>query len=54
MDPARDARRYAELVLAGRLPVDRLVTRRYGLEEINDAFDDLAGGRNIRGVIEFA
>jgi alcohol dehydrogenase len=54
MDPPRDARRYAELVLAGRLPVDRLVTRRYGLEQINDAFDDLAHGRNIRGVIEFA
>ena len=53
MDPARDARRYADLVLSGRLPVAQLVTRTYALHEINDALDDLAAGRNIRGVISF-
>ena len=54
MDPARDARKYADLALSGRLPVERLVTRTYPLEQINDAFDDLAAGRNIRGVVTFA
>jgi S-(hydroxymethyl)glutathione dehydrogenase/alcohol dehydrogenase len=54
MDPARDARRYADLVLSGRLPIEQLVTRTYTLDEINEAFDDLAHGRNIRGVIRFA
>jgi Zn-dependent alcohol dehydrogenase len=52
-DPARDARRYAGLVLAGRLPVERLVTRTYGLYGINEAFDDLAAGANVRGVIVY-
>lgn len=53
MDPARDALRYIELYRAGRLPLDRFVTRTYPLEGINDAFDDLAAGRNVRGVVVF-
>jgi S-(hydroxymethyl)glutathione dehydrogenase/alcohol dehydrogenase len=53
MDPEADARRWLELVRSGRLPVGRLVTRTYALEDINDAFDDLAAGRNIRGVVRF-
>lgn len=38
---------------SGRLKLDELVTRRYRLEEINDAIADMRDGRNIRGVIEF-
>lgn len=38
----------------GRLKLDELVTRRYRLEDINDAVADMRDGRNIRGVIEFA
>jgi S-(hydroxymethyl)glutathione dehydrogenase/alcohol dehydrogenase len=53
MDPDRDAMRYADLVRSGRLPIDRLVTRTYPLASINDAFDDLVAGRNLRGVIRF-
>lgn len=51
-DPARDVVRWIDLYLSGRLPLERLVTRRYQLEEINTGFSDLAAGRNIRGVIE--
>ena len=53
MDPARDALRYIDLYRTGRLPLDTLITRNYELSAINDAFDDLAAGRNIRGVIRF-
>jgi Zn-dependent alcohol dehydrogenase len=53
MDPPRDARRYADLVLSGRLPVDRLISRTYAHDQINDAFADLSAGNNIRGVIVF-
>lgn len=53
MDPARDALRYADLVRSGRLPVERLMTRSYGLTDINQAFDDLKAGHNIRGMIHF-
>ena len=53
MDPARDALRYVDLYRAGRLPLDRFITRTYPLEGINDAFDDLAAGKNVRGVVVY-
>jgi S-(hydroxymethyl)glutathione dehydrogenase/alcohol dehydrogenase len=46
-----DFPRYAELFLAGRLPVDRLVDRRIGLDEVEDAFDRLRRGEGLRSVI---
>jgi S-(hydroxymethyl)glutathione dehydrogenase/alcohol dehydrogenase len=30
------------------------VTKRYRLDQINDAITDMREGRNIRGIIEFA
>lgn len=39
---------------AGKLKLDELVTKVYSLDEINDAYDDMRNGRNIRGVIHFA
>jgi S-(hydroxymethyl)glutathione dehydrogenase/alcohol dehydrogenase len=39
---------------AGTLKLDELITRRYRLDEINNAIKDLRDGRNIRGVIDFA
>jgi S-(hydroxymethyl)glutathione dehydrogenase/alcohol dehydrogenase len=38
---------------AGALKLDELITRRYRLDEINDAIADLRDGSNIRGVIDF-
>jgi Zn-dependent alcohol dehydrogenase len=37
----------------GNLKLDELVTRRYRLDQINDAIRDMREGRNIRGIIEF-
>jgi NDMA-dependent alcohol dehydrogenase len=37
----------------GNLKLDELVTRRYHLDQINDAITDMREGRNIRGIIEF-
>jgi NDMA-dependent alcohol dehydrogenase len=37
----------------GHLKLDELITRRYRLDQINDAIADLREGRNIRGVIDF-
>src|SRR4051812_16280531 len=37
----------------GMLKLDELVTRRYRLEQINEAFDDMRGGRNIPRPIDF-
>ncbi|MBI4292590.1 MAG: zinc-dependent alcohol dehydrogenase family protein [Betaproteobacteria bacterium] len=51
--PARDIPNFIALYRAGRLPVDRLVTHRIGLDEINLGFDRLANGEAVRQVIVF-
>lgn len=51
--PKRDIPRYEQLWREGRLPVDKLITSRIGLSEINQAMDDLAAGRAVRQIIEF-
>jgi S-(hydroxymethyl)glutathione dehydrogenase / alcohol dehydrogenase len=37
--------------MAGKLKVDEYITQRYSLEQINDAFDDMHSGKNVRGVV---
>jgi alcohol dehydrogenase len=49
--PIRDVPRYVELYRQGRLAVDRLLSERVGLDELNEAFDRLATGRTIRQVL---
>ncbi len=51
--PSRDLPRWIALYRAGRLPVDRLLTHRLRLEEINAGFDRLARGEAIRQVVIF-
>ena len=51
--PAVDFPRYAQLHLDGRLPVDRLVTGRIGLDDLEAAFDRMRRGEGVRSVIEF-
>ncbi len=50
--PDRDIPRFAELYRQGSLPLEKLITRRYKLNEINDALDDLEAGRVGRPLIE--
>jgi len=39
--------------LAGEIKVDEMITHRFGLEQINDAFDVMHQGKSIRSVIDF-
>jgi S-(hydroxymethyl)glutathione dehydrogenase/alcohol dehydrogenase len=41
-----------DLYMAGRLDLDRLVTRTYRLDEVNEAFAAMNAGEVARGVIE--
>ena len=50
---AVDFPRYAELHLAGRLPIDRLVDRRLDLADVEDAFDRMRRGEHVRQVVMF-
>jgi S-(hydroxymethyl)glutathione dehydrogenase / alcohol dehydrogenase len=49
-----DLPRLATLYLAGKLEIDQLITRRYGLDEANEAFRALAAGELARGLIVFS
>jgi alcohol dehydrogenase len=51
--PVRDIPRYISLYRAGRLPVDRLMSGRLKLDDINAAFDQLRAGAGVRQIIEF-
>ncbi|TAM57808.1 alcohol dehydrogenase [bacterium] len=51
--PRRDVPRYIAMYRAGLLPVDLLVSRTIGLEEINSAFDALQRGEVVRQVLRF-
>ncbi len=51
--PSRDLPRYVALYQAGLLPVERLLTHRLKLDEINAGFDRLARGEAIRQVVLF-
>jgi S-(hydroxymethyl)glutathione dehydrogenase/alcohol dehydrogenase len=48
-----DMPRYVDLYLQGRLNLDDLVSKRIKLDQVNDAFADLATGTVARTVIEF-
>ena len=51
--PARDIPRFVALHRAGRLPVERLLTGRLELDELNEGFDRLASGEAVRQAVVF-
>ena len=53
-NPQYDIPRLLGLYEAGKLKLDELVTRRYALEQINEGYQDMRDGKNIRGVIVHA
>lgn len=52
-NPRVEIPQLAAMYTAGQLLLDEMVTRRYRLDEINDAFGDLLRGELVRGVIDF-
>jgi S-(hydroxymethyl)glutathione dehydrogenase/alcohol dehydrogenase len=51
--PLDDFGRLVDLYLAGLLELDRLITRSYPLDEVNEAHRALAAGDNARGLLVF-
>jgi len=51
--PHVDLPKFVELYRAHRLPLDELVTKRYPLDELPQAFADMESGNVARGVITF-
>jgi alcohol dehydrogenase len=51
--PSRDIPAYISLFLSNRLPVDKLLSHKLKLEDINEGFERLAKGGAIRQIITF-
>jgi S-(hydroxymethyl)glutathione dehydrogenase/alcohol dehydrogenase len=51
--PQRDFPLLTQLYLKKLLPLDAMVTRRYRLEDLDQAFRDMHAGRNAKGVLVF-
>jgi Zn-dependent alcohol dehydrogenase len=51
--PQIDIPHYIDLFMAGKLPLDKLVSAHYPLERINDAIKDTLERKVIRGVITY-
>lgn len=52
-NPRKDIPRLLELYSAGKLDLDGMVTKTYTLDGINEGFEDMRAGRNIRGVLRY-
>ena len=52
-NPQHDIPVLLSMYQAGKLNLDDMVTRRYRLDQINEGYQDMLEGRNIRGIIRF-
>jgi len=50
-NPTYDIPKMLDLYRTGDVHLDELITRTYTLDEVNQGYDDLLAGKNIRGVI---
>ena len=51
--PQIDIPKYIDLFMAGKLPVDKLVSKKYPLDKINESIQDTLDGKVLRAVISF-
>ena len=52
-NPRRDIPRILDLYMDGKLLLDELVTNTYSLDDINQGYEDMRNGTNVRGVVVF-
>jgi alcohol dehydrogenase (nicotinoprotein) len=50
-NPTTDIPKILGLYQSGDLKLDEIITRTYTLEEVNEGYEDLLNGKNVRGVI---
>jgi S-(hydroxymethyl)glutathione dehydrogenase / alcohol dehydrogenase len=52
-NPHYDIPQLLSIYKAGKLNIDDMITRQYKLEQVNEGFQDMLEGKNIRGVIRY-
>ena len=53
INPFEDVPRYVDMFMEGKVPFEKMITKSYGLEEINEAFEALEKGEVVRSVIKY-
>ena len=53
-NPRADIPKLISLYREGQLDLDGLITKTYPLEGVNDGYDDMRNGKNIRGVLVYS
>jgi S-(hydroxymethyl)glutathione dehydrogenase/alcohol dehydrogenase len=53
MSPSKDVPRLLGLWQTGQLKLEEMITRTYGLDDINQGYADMHAGLNMRGVLTF-
>ncbi|WP_394933905.1 NDMA-dependent alcohol dehydrogenase [uncultured Ilumatobacter sp.] len=53
-NPRADIPKLLGLYREGQLDLDGLVTKEYTLDDVNDGYDDMRSGKNIRGVMVYS
>jgi S-(hydroxymethyl)glutathione dehydrogenase/alcohol dehydrogenase len=52
-NPRVDIPKILSLYREGSVLLDELITKTYSLEEINEGYQDMRDGKNVRGVVVF-
>jgi alcohol dehydrogenase (nicotinoprotein) len=50
-NPTTDIPKILGLYQSGDLKLDEIITRTYTLEQVNEGYDDLLNGKNVRGIV---
>ena len=50
-NPTTDIPKILGLYQSGDLKLDELITRTYTLEQVQEGYDDLLAGKNVRGIV---
>lgn len=53
-NPRVDIPAILRLYRSGQVKLDELITTTYSLDQVNDGYDDLLAGKNVRGVISYS
>ncbi len=53
-NPYLDIPKMVRLYQKGHLKLEELITKRYSLDQVNEGYDDMLEGKNIRGVLDIA
>jgi Zn-dependent alcohol dehydrogenase len=52
-NPRSDIPNLLSLYKSGQLKIDEMITRTYRLDQINEGYQDMLDGLNVRGVVSF-